>query len=97
MCEHLAPLEQELIKADILETFRGQAWSNNCREWVYFDCYLDVLSLQQRFKFPAYIKHHVNDDPHSGQEEGLYCELCKDAIVGLYTKEGLDPAKKMIK
>lgn len=86
MCEHLLPIEKELKERGIVETFRGQPWSNNCREWIYFDCYLDIKSLQERFKFPSFIKHHTNDDPRSGTEEGLYCELCKDAIVGAHTK-----------
>jgi hypothetical protein len=41
-CEHLRPLEQAMIDAGMKETFRGQAWSNNCREWVYFDCFIDT-------------------------------------------------------
>ena len=41
MCEHLQALENYLKAEKIPEIFRGQAWSDNCREWVYFDCILD--------------------------------------------------------
>jgi hypothetical protein len=41
-CEHLLPLEEALLAEGIRETSRGQAWSENCREWVYFDCRLDL-------------------------------------------------------
>ena len=34
-CEHLIELERAIIAAGIRETSRGQAWSRNCREWVY--------------------------------------------------------------
>ena len=43
VCEHLYPLEQALLAAGIAETYRGQPWSRNCREWVYFDADLDTL------------------------------------------------------
>ena len=45
-CEHLRPLEQAIIGCGIRETFRGSAWSKNCREWVYFDCYLDIETIR---------------------------------------------------
>ena len=48
VCEHLRQLEDELIAAGVREKFRGRAWSRNCREWVYFDCYLDRDSIRQR-------------------------------------------------
>lgn len=86
MCEHLQILENELKSLGIKETYRGQPWSKNCREWVYFDCYLDIKSLQERYKFPEFIRHHYNDDERSGLEEGFYCELCRDAVIGLNSK-----------
>jgi hypothetical protein len=49
LCEHLQPLEKEILEAGIKETFRGEAWTKNCREWVYFDCYLDRESIKKRF------------------------------------------------
>ena len=30
-------MEQALIARGIRENYRGQPWSMNCREWVYFD------------------------------------------------------------
>ena len=45
VCEHLAALEKELIAAGVPITYRGQAWSDNCREWVYFDCCLDRAAI----------------------------------------------------
>lgn len=83
MCEHLIDLENEIKSKNIKETYRGQVWTKNCREWVYFDCYLNIESLRIKFNFPGFIKHHENNDNKSGLEEGFYCELCKDAIMGL--------------
>jgi len=84
MCIHLFPLEQEIKSKGIRETFRGQAWTDNCREWIYFDCYLDVEQIKQRLALPDFIEHHVNEDPKSGYEEGLVCTLCHDAIIGYH-------------
>ena len=82
MCRHLAPLEKELHRLGIKETYRGQPWSENCREWVYFDCYLDIENLRIRLHIPDFVTHHRNDDQRSGTEEGFYCEKCKDGIMG---------------
>ena len=84
MCEHLEPLDNELKEKGIKETFRGQPWSANCREWVYYDCLLVVESLRKRFALPAFVVVHSNDDPRSGLEAGIVCDLCKDAVVGAH-------------
>jgi hypothetical protein len=81
-CSHLSVLENELINAGAVETFRGQAWSSNCREWVYFDVVLDIASLSERMLFSPAIKVHENTDPKSGLERGFVCEECHDAIMG---------------
>jgi hypothetical protein len=36
ICKHLQQLESDILAAGIQETFRGQVWSANCREWVVF-------------------------------------------------------------
>lgn len=82
VCSHLSALEDALKAAGVAETFRGQAWSANCREWVYFDVVLDVESLRQRFDFGPSVRVHENLDPRSGTERGLVCASCHDAIVG---------------
>ena len=84
MCEHLSPLEKELHSRNIKETFRGEAWSVNCREWIYYDCYLNCKSIINRLHLPAFVAHSINNDPRSGLEEGLFCEQCKDAILGYH-------------
>jgi hypothetical protein len=83
LCEHLRSLERELIDAGIRETFRGQAWSSNCREWVYFDCWLDRASIRKRLDFASVVKDHEHRGTHDGQESGFVCAACNDAIMGL--------------
>ena len=84
MCEHLIGLETELKEKGIKETFRGKAWSENCHEWVYYDCVLNLEKIMKKYNFPDFVKIHVNADNKSGMESGLYCEVCKDAIIGLH-------------
>lgn len=81
---HLDKLYKELRIKDIEITYRGQPWTDNCREWVYFDCYFDYEKLHARLEMSDCVIHHINDDPHSGLEEGFYCETCKDAIIGIH-------------
>jgi hypothetical protein len=84
MCEHLQPLENYLKAKKVPVTFRGQAWSDNCREWVYFDCILETEALRSKFNLPSFVVTHENVDPKSGTELGLVCTKCKDAIMGLH-------------
>ncbi len=84
VCEHLSALEQALISRGVAVTFRGQSWSMNCREWVYFDCFLDTAAICEHFAFPDSVQDHTHRGTHDGQELGLVCARCHDAIVGLY-------------
>ena len=83
-CEHLRALEQALIDRGIKETYRGQAWSNNCREWVYFDCTIDTQAVMKEFALAECVKVHVHRGTHDGSERGFYCEQCRDGVMGLY-------------
>jgi hypothetical protein len=83
-CEHLRLLEDAIIAAGIPETFRGQAWSDNCREWVYFDCFIDIEAVRKRFSLAACVHDHIHRGTHDGQERGLECTECHDGIMGSY-------------
>ena len=83
-CEHLKPLEAAIIARGIRETFRGQAWSLNCREWVYFDCFIDTAAVRRAFALPSCVSEHVHRGTHDGQERGFVCSNCHDGIMGSY-------------
>ena len=85
-CEHLRAVEQAMIGLGIRETFRGTAWSRNCREWVYFDCYFDLEAVRDRFPLAECVQNHIHRGTHDGQERGLACSICHDAIMGAYEK-----------
>lgn len=82
VCSHLAALERALLDSRAQETERGQLWSKNCREWVYFNVVLDVAALQKRFAFDPCVTVHENLDPRSGTERGFYCSSCHDGVMG---------------
>ena len=63
LCEHLRELETAISSIGIVESYRGQPWSKNCREWVYFDCVLDAPRIVEAFGFASCVRQHVNDDP----------------------------------
>jgi hypothetical protein len=86
MCEHLQLIENYLKDKGIRETFRGKAWSDNCREWVYFDCVIETEVLKSRLHLPPFVVTHENTDMKSGTELGLVCTQCHDAIMGLHPK-----------
>ena len=86
VCKHLCDLELAIAAAGIAETYRGQVWSQNCREWVYYDCFLDVAAIHEFFDLAPCVIDHTNDDPKSGLESGLVCEECHAAIMGVHPK-----------
>jgi hypothetical protein len=88
VCEHLAKLERELIENDLKETFRGQAWSDNCREWVYYDVVLDVDCIRSRLALEPFVSVHENTDERSGTERGFICGMCKDGVMGRLSGAG---------
>jgi hypothetical protein len=82
VCEHLRELERELLLSGIKVTFRGQAWSDNCREWVYFDAFLDTSRIRERYQLSSVVRDHTHRGTHDGEEHGLVCSACHDALVG---------------
>lgn len=82
-CAHLIALEKALLACGAVPTFRGEAWSENCREWVYFDAYLDTARIRQSFRLPEFVRDRTHLGTHDGQEHGLVCDLCCDALMGL--------------
>ena len=84
VCKHLREIEAALIAAGIAETFRGKAWSLNCREWVYFDCSLDRKSLRRRLTIPECVHDHDHRGTHDGQEAGFVCVQCQDGVMGVH-------------
>ena len=84
ICEHLRPLEQAILAHGIRETFRGQAWSLNCREWVYFDCFIDTTSVRANLVLSDCVQEHLHRGTHDGQERGFVCSQCYDGVMGSY-------------
>lgn len=83
VCRHLAALETALIERGFKATFRGAAWTKNCREWVYFDVRFDIAATRKQFDFPDCVQVHENLDGKSGTERGFECTACHDAVMGL--------------
>lgn len=83
-CDHLRAIEQAILAHGIKETSRGQAWSDNCREWVYFDCLIDLQGVRSKFTLAECVRDHVHHGTHDGSERGFYCERCRDGVMGLF-------------
>jgi hypothetical protein len=83
-CEHLRPLEEELIARGIAETFRGEPWEMKTREWVYFACVLDLPALRARLALAPCVADHVHRGTHDGSEAGFTCEEHHDAVMGAH-------------
>lgn len=84
ICEHLRPLEIDILSAGLKEIYRGQPWSLNCREWVYFDGYLDTEGLVAKRTLPSVVRVHEHRGTHDGEERGFVCDQCHDGLMGLY-------------
>ena len=84
VCAHLAPLEHELLDGGYAERFRGRPWSQNCREWVYFDCALDREALRRRHGLDDCVRDHEHLGTHDGAEAGFVCSVHDDAVLGVH-------------
>lgn len=93
ICEHLTGLELELLRADIKELYRGQPWSKNCREWVYFDCCLDLAGLRARLDLAPSVIDHVHRGTHDGAEAGFVCTCSWDAVMGAHPDVAARPRR----
>ena len=82
VCEHLAELERTILADGLKEIFRGQMWTDNCREWVFFDCVLDRGEIRRRFDLPACVIDHEQVGRFEGSEAGFVCTICHDGVVG---------------
>ncbi|MBO0340068.1 MAG: hypothetical protein ACTHOM_15360 [Allomuricauda sp.] len=82
ICEHLQPIEKIIQEKRIKEKYRGPAWSNNCREWVYYECFIDAVSLSQRLDLDECVEIHKHLGTHDGSEYGFYCNEHHDGIMG---------------
>ncbi|MCB1044586.1 MAG: hypothetical protein KDC35_16715 [Acidobacteria bacterium] len=81
-CHHLIEVEQAIQAAGIRETYRGKAWSK-VHEFVYFDCVMDLVEVRRAFALESCVVDHVHRGTHDGCEQGLFCETCKDGVMGL--------------
>lgn len=86
MCKHLEILENYIKEAGFKETFRGQPWSSNCREWVYYNGVLNTQRLKEKLKLVPPILIHDYFDPKAGSELGFVCTECYDGIMGPHPK-----------
>lgn len=89
VCEHLIEVEQAVRNAGFRETFRGRAWSQNCREWVYFDCFLPLETIRQTFNLASCVQNHEHLGTHDGQESGFICTSHHDGIMGHHPLSGV--------
>ena len=86
VCEHLQPLVDHLIATGNMVTFAGQAWSDNCRLWVYFNCILNIETLRQKFNLAPCVKLHSHRGTHDGAETGFVCWEHQDGVMGRYNE-----------
>jgi len=84
MCIHLKEMETYLRSQGAKETWRGQPWTERCREWIYFDCVLNIESLQKKVLLDDCVTVHDYNDIKAGAELGFFCNQCEDAIMGIH-------------
>lgn len=84
VCEHLYNLDKYIQSKGIKETFRGKAWSDNSRIYVYYDVVLDCETLRQKLKIDECVIIDEYLGTHGGSEKGFHCTIHKDGIMGLH-------------
>jgi hypothetical protein len=86
LCDHLQPLVDRLLASGEKITFAGQAWSRNCRIWIYFDCALDIEAIKQKCNLAPCVTLHSHRGTHDGSETGFVCNEHNDGVMGRYVE-----------
>jgi hypothetical protein len=87
VCEHLRVLDEELTRLGVEVIYRDEKpWSENCRCWTRFACYLDLASIRARLRLAECVTDWEFKDHWQGEERGFVCETCQDAVIGDYQK-----------
>ncbi len=85
LCDHLLPLQRDLLSQGARVFDVSQPWSDRCRLWMYFaDVVLDVDVLKARLNLPACVEAHRHRGTVDGAEQGLVCTIDYDAVMGLH-------------
>lgn len=86
VCSHLKPLKDHIESSGGKITYQGQAWSERCRQWIYFDVVLDCEKLKIKLNPDSCVKIHEHIGTHDGQEKGFVCDVHQDGIMGIHPK-----------
>ncbi len=96
MCIHLQKAEDYIKASGLRESWPGQAWSLNCREWIYFNCSFSPAKLIEKPGPEDCVTIHDYYDIKVGAELGLFCESCKDGIMSIHARDGIASSKPTI-
>lgn len=85
ICKHLQPVEMQILKHNVKETYRGSpGWGDDYKNWVYYDCYIDTISILKRLNLNKCVTNYEYNGMHAGAENGFFCKTCKDGIMGVH-------------
>ena len=84
MCEHLIEIDNYIKAKGVKEIFRGKAWSENCNEWAYYDCIINIEKIKEKIIINNCIEIHEYHDIKVSNELGFFCNKCKDGVMGFH-------------
>jgi hypothetical protein len=86
-CEHLSGVHDAARMAGARVVSRGQAWTGQRGEWVYFDCRFSRPSLEARLDLARVVEWHEHRGTHDGSEAGFVCRSCEAGVMGRHPQE----------
>lgn len=84
MCEHLNPVESYLIQLGRKPNLRSRASIAQARRRMLYNCVLDSDALIARFSLPEHVEAFEALDTPAGEESGLICHVCQEALSGAH-------------
>jgi hypothetical protein len=97
LCEHLTGALQYILSQGAQIVSCGQAWSENCHIWVYFDALLDCEALIKGLSLDACVHIHEHRGTQEGSERGLVCTMHQDALMGPHPSDAGPRTKAITK
>jgi hypothetical protein len=83
-CKHLRSLELAIrSEGTAVIDIRSEPYKET-GEWVYFGAVLDLDAIRKTFELAPCVVRYSNGGDRGPTDEGLICEDCRDAVIGVH-------------
>ena len=83
-CEHLRPLAEAIVAAEVSLDPIPSPYSENRLTWFMCDATFDEPSLRTRLRLPEFVTYREYDGRVAGSDATFACSRCDQVILGYH-------------